>query len=189
MRSLASEFTTSINSGIVYPALLARLDFKDGPLLVWNGIGDLSFNNETYSGVGTFGNISEVEESTDLRANGLVLQLSGIPSDLITVALNATYQGREGSLFLALLNEQGALIAAEERFSGIMDTMDIEEGPQTSTIRLALEEDIIELKRARIRRYTDQDQRIDSPDDKGLEFVAVIQGKPILWGSPGNIFE
>ena len=41
---------------------------------------------------------------------------------------------------------------------------------------------LIDLDVTRERRYTDADQKIDFPDDKGLEFIADIQDKEIIWG-------
>ena len=35
---------------------------------------------------------------------------------------------------------------------------------------------------SRQRRYTSEDQKIDYPNDKGLEFVAEIAEKEIVWG-------
>ena len=34
----------------------------------------------------------------------------------------------------------------------------------------------------RVRRYTAEDQKIDYPNDKGLEFVAEMAEKEIVWG-------
>ena len=67
-------------------------------------------------------------------------------------------------------------------FSGFMDTMVINDGAETATIQVTVENRLIEFERTRGRRYTAEDQKIDYPNDKGLEFVAEMQEKEIVWG-------
>jgi hypothetical protein len=47
---------------------------------------------------------------------------------------------------------------------------------------LTAESRLIDLERSRERRYTSEDQKIDYPNDKGLEFIADLQDKEIVWG-------
>jgi hypothetical protein len=63
-----------------------------------------------------------------------------------------------------------------------MDTMGIEDSGDTANIGLTAESRLIDLERSRERRYTSEDQKIDYPNDKGLEFIADLQDKEIVWG-------
>ena len=63
-----------------------------------------------------------------------------------------------------------------------MDLMNIDDGGQTCTISVSAESRLIDLDRTRERRYTSEDQKIDFPNDKGLEFIADLQDKEIIWG-------
>ncbi len=40
------------------------------------------------------------------------------------------------------------------------------------------------MDKARVRRFTDNDQRIDYPNDDGFSFVTKIQDREINWGVP-----
>ena len=60
--------------------------------------------------------------------------------------------------------------------------MSIDDGGQTCTISVSAESRLIDLDRTRERRYTSEDQKIDFPNDKGLEFIADLQDKEIIWG-------
>jgi hypothetical protein len=60
--------------------------------------------------------------------------------------------------------------------------MRISDGAETATISVSVENRLIEFQRNRVRRYTAEDQKIDYPSDKGLEFVAEISEKEIVWG-------
>ena len=68
-------------------------------------------------------------------------------------------------------------------FEGFMDTMNIVEGAETSTITLYVENKLIRLDSANERRYTLQDQLIDHAGDLGFEFVTDIQEKQLKWGT------
>ena len=122
-------------------------------------------------------------ESAEVQANNLTITLSGIPSSLISSALNETYQGRSCKVHLGVLNDSGAVVSDPYLlFSGRMDLMNIDDGGQTCTISVSAESRLIDLDRTRERRYTSEDQKIDFPNDKGLEFIADLQDKEIIWG-------
>ena len=63
-----------------------------------------------------------------------------------------------------------------------MDLMTIEDGGETASISVTAESRLIDLNRAKERRFTDNDQKIDYPDDKGLQHIQGLQEKQISWG-------
>ena len=77
-----------------------------------------------------------------------------------------------------------------EIFSGYMDQMNIDEGPDSTTITLTVENKLVALERPAGTRYTSAYQRDTYPTagagstpDKGLDFVAGLQTKKIIWGA------
>jgi hypothetical protein len=69
-----------------------------------------------------------------------------------------------------------------EVFSGYMDQMNIQEGAETSTIEITLENKLIDLERPRVARYTSQSQQQRFAGDEGFNFVEGLQDKEIVWG-------
>ena len=67
-----------------------------------------------------------------------------------------------------------------------MDQMSIDEGPDTSTVQLKVENKLIDLERARIGRFTSQHQKSIYPEDKGLDFVESLQDTTLNWGRSVN---
>ena len=67
-------------------------------------------------------------------------------------------------------------------FSGYMDQMNIDEGPETSTIALSVESKLIDLERPKVFRFTNSSQKSRFPNDKGFEFVEDLQDKRFNWG-------
>ena len=185
---MARDLTTATkNAAIaaeVQAVMLFYADYSSGAVRLWNCYGDLSWNSQTWSGIGDFGGVDVIEESSEIRANGAVFILNGIPSASVSLALTDNYQGRTCSLWLGFLNTStGALIADPyQLFSGRMDVMTINDGADTATITLQAENLLVDLNRPRERRYTHEDQLIDYAGDLGLEYVAGLQEKPIHWG-------
>ena len=203
-RDLNSDLIAQITSEAFRPFFAINATLESTTLRLWTGIGDLSISGVTYTGVGTFLSVGELEESASISAKGLELTLSGIPSDLLSLALNTPYQGREltmlfgvtdlqrvfllkeGGGFLLLENDGRIIVgdddAPAQMFRGYIDTMNIQEGAETSSIAVSVESRLIDLERVRVRRYTDQLQKALFAGDKGLEFVEDLQDKTFNWG-------
>ena len=65
---------------------------------------------------------------------------------------------------------------------GYIDTMDINEGTDTSTITVKVESKLLELERQRVLRYTSAIQKSLYSGDKGFDFVDQLQDKKFIWG-------
>jgi len=182
-RSLTSAMQSAVTADLVRPITLVQCAFDSGNLNLWSGIGNLTVDSVDYVGAGTLLDISAINESSELQANGLTVALSGITEPLISKARDEDYQGRELKVLLGFMDEESNVIADPVIvFSGFMDTMTINDAGETATIQVTVENRLIEFERTRERRYTAEDQKIDYPDDKGLEFVAEMQEKEIVWG-------
>lgn len=182
-RTLSSEMQAVATAEVVRPIVLVQCDFDSGALNLWNGLGDLTVGGVDYVGAGTLLNISSMKESSDLSANGMNVTLSGVTEPLISKARDEDYQGRELKVLLGAMDSSNSVISSPVIiFSGFMDTMKIQDAAETATITVTVENRLIEFQRSRIRRYTAEDQKIDYPTDKGLEFVAEMAEKEIVWG-------
>lgn len=179
-RNLPSAVATALDDAVISVFWTCDLLF-DTPneLRFWTGIGNLSLDGNTYTGAGELLDISELRESSDIAAYGATLTLSGIPSDLLSRALDEPYQGRRAIVKFGV-DISGAKTSTVV-FTGEMDQMTVKAGPQTSTISLDVESRLVDLERARIRRYTDADQRARYPDDQAFEFVTRLQNESLQW--------
>ena len=182
-RDLTSGMQTAVTADLVRPITLVQCAFDSGNLNLWSGIGDLTVDSIDYVGAGSLLSIGEISETSELSANGLTVTLSGVTSPLITKARDEDYQGRELKVLLGAMDASNGVIDDPiVVFSGFMDTMTINEGGETATIIVTVENRLIEFEKTRVRRYTAEDQKIDYPNDKGLEFVAEMAEKEIIWG-------
>ena len=186
-RSLSSGMQAVSTADVVRPIFLVRMVFDSGEtpneLNLWSGVGDLTYDSETYTGVGDLLNISAVTETSDMQASGINVTLTGVKSSLVVIAKDHEYQGRAITVMLGAFDASGDLVADPTViFAGFMDTMTIAESGETSTISISCENKLIAFERAKVRRYTAEDQKIDHPTDKGFEFVTAIVQKEIIWG-------
>ena len=60
--------------------------------------------------------------------------------------------------------------------------MNIQDGADTATIELKVENKLVDLERARVARFTSGYQKSVYPNDKGLDFVESLQDREIFWG-------
>ena len=85
------------------------IDFSTGVLYFWNGYGDLSMTvrgaSQTFTGLGDLAGISAVSETTEIKASGITLNLTGVKSSLISAALEgANYTNRNAYVYLGLFD-------------------------------------------------------------------------------------
>jgi len=182
-RSLGTDFSNALTSDELNPFFAVKMDFAGGSVRLWGGYGDITIDGEVYTGAADFLGVSEVDETSEIKAAGINVSLSGIPSSLIATALTDNYQGREIILYFGTLTDAGAINNTPYiLFKGRMDVMNIQESGNVANVNITGESRLIDLEIARERRYTSEDQKIDFPDDKGFEFVADLQNKEIVWG-------
>ena len=205
-RELPATLAQAVESPTVDIFFAVELFFDTSTLRFWSGLGEITLEGETYVGSGQMIQISSVDESLEISAKGATLTLSGLPSDLLSLAIQEPYQGRKCKIYFGLkdnksqfltqeggdyiLSETGSFIdistseesVMAEIFSGYLYQMNIDEGPDVSTISVYLESRLIDLKRPRIRRYTSESQKSRFPNDRGFDFVEDLQMKKFTWG-------
>jgi hypothetical protein len=186
-RFLSAEMQAIAASDVVRPIFLVDLVFDTNPVYLWNGIGDLSYNSQTYIGAGDLLNIGQLSENAELAANGITVSLAGANQQLLQKARDEDYQGRELILRLGAFDDNGDLVSSPViLFSGFMDVMKVDDSGDAASIGVSAENKLIAFERTKIRRYTNEDQKIDYPNDKGFEFISKIQEMDIIWGRAGG---
>lgn len=184
-RSLTPAVIDAITAENVLPVIFAKMEFDTGSILVSTADRLLVFDSEIYQGVAGFGGVGQIEEAAELSANGMNLMLSGIDTNLLSIALGENYQGRPVRVWIGFLDrvtyqliDTPALI-----FKGRMDTMEIKAG-EKADINLICENRLADWDRPRVLRYNNETQKNLFPGDLGLQFAEQAAEKPIYWGRP-----
>jgi len=180
-RDITSVVENALDDEIINPFFAIELLFDSGILRLWTGSGDATIDGNTYVGTGNLLNISTVEETTEIAARGATITLSGMSSEVISLALQSPYQGRVCNIYFGVVS--GSTYSnLTQIFSGYMDEMNIDEGAEYGTIELKVENKLIDLERQRTRRYTSEYQKSIYPGDLGFDFVDSLQDKKVVWG-------
>jgi hypothetical protein len=146
--------------------------------LQWNGL--------TWKGLGTYGNVSAISETTDINALNITLTLSGVPNDLLEYAMNECRTNYPVRVYLGFLAPDGSVVADPYKcWDGSVDVPTLEEGGDTSTIRITAENTLVDMNRCPNRRFTDADQKRDYPNDDGFGYVPWVVSWDGCWGFAG----
>jgi hypothetical protein len=188
-RNLSAGQLAATQSANLRPAFFVEAHFVSGPIYVWTGRGSIAWGGQTWLGVGTLGTISTIEEGASVDAKGINLTMSGIDSTLLTDVMTEFQVGLPVLVRLGLFDATLALIDDPViSWAGRMDQPTIDVDGQTCSISINCENRLVEMNVAVDRRYTNEDQQLDHPGDRGMEFVSSIQDVTIYWGrTPSNI--
>lgn len=181
-RGLTAAAATAAAEETVTRVVAVALDFPSG-FVRWNSsTTDFTIGGQIFYGVGGIGNIGPAEEGVELRSFGITATLTGIPRDMVSLALGQAYQGRSGTVWEIQLDQTTWQPIANPQiiFRGRMDQMDITMG-ETAQVSVRLENRLTDWERARIQRYTDAEQRRRDQNDGSFRFVSTATEKEIVW--------
>jgi len=203
-RDVTQTTLNLLDDSVIYPFFAVELLFDGEEVLrLWTGQGTLVYQGVSWFGTGNLLQIDTIEETSEIAAKGATVTLSGVPSEVLSLALSEPYQGRQAKIYFGtfskgqllqedfayILLQDGGKITLEDRktdltevFAGYMDQMNIEESEGGSTVTLTIENKLIDLERPRTARFTNAYQKYLYPNDKGLEFVEDLQIKELFWG-------
>ncbi|MBE1295476.1 MAG: hypothetical protein GJ678_04425 [Rhodobacteraceae bacterium] len=182
-RNATVDYLTALSSGELYPAIFFEGAFASGWVRIWTGSHDITWDDKLWTGAGALIGFGALEETSDVVASGTSVSLSGVPLDLISLAIEEARQGSPGRIWLALLTPERKVIANPvQAFSGRLDVPEISEDGSTCTITISYESRLIDLNTPRNWRYTHESQQILFPGDRGFEHVTAIQDREITWG-------
>lgn len=182
-RGLTNDMTTAVTGSELRPVLFFEGVFASGTVRYFSGYGTISWDGKTWTGGGKHVGVTPVSEVADVEARGISVLLNGFDSALVTTALSEARAGKSGKLWLGMLNDDGTIIADPQLiFAGRLDVPEITDSGESAAIAIDYENRLIDLERSRERRYTDEDQKIDYPSDRGFEFVEALVEKEVIWG-------
>lgn len=195
MGLLTPEAKAALQSGPVQIGTLVELDFSFGVERYWSGTHELTFEGEVYNAVGDAGNISPLESSADLRANGLTLSVTvphegGDPAPRFQNVRPEQYKNRPARVILAFFDPTfNTVLHSMERVYS-MDTLAYQVDPSSATtISINVESELMRGGKRSIKRLTDEQQRDDYPGDISLQFLSYLaSGVEVAWGTGGAFF-
>ena len=188
MRSMTSGALAALVGGTVAPVYLVALEFDSGTKYMWTGHNTVTWNGHDWEGQGDFLGISQITQTAKLQSESMTISLSGIDSGNVSSAMTDVSTLSTVDVWLGFLDltTKAIIDAPNHCFSGHMDVPTLLDDGDKATISISCESDLIKLKLASNRRYTDDDQRISYPTDDGFKYVAAVQLWNGAWGGSGG---
>jgi hypothetical protein len=183
-RGIDSTTQTVIASNAIRIAFFLQINFKSEISYLSTLPCNIAWNGHTWLGVGSLGTISPVTEGTDIQAYGTSVTLSGIDASLLTESMTDIQLGAPAILYMVLFDGTGTILGTPTIvFSGQVDKPSVTAGPDTISITLNLESEMINLQRGQMRRLTNADQHIDFPTDTAFTWVPLLNFMALKWGT------
>jgi len=169
-------------------AYFADFDFVSGHLRLTSWDSDITWGGNTYISIGKLQSVPDIAETTDLVPQALQYTLTatdpGAPP--LSTTLTEKYHNRSALLYVGWLDQQTLQLKDTPQLlhEGVMDTMPLESGRNSSSVSLVVESRLILWNVASGWMYTDDHQRQFSPSDNFLNLVNTLTNKVAKWG-PG----
>lgn len=180
-RSIKAALITASTGDIFRPVVFATMDFDSGAVYVHNDIGPLTFDGNTFLGVGDFGHIEAVREGPLLSPYGLKILLSGLDTDMMDEAENQNYFLRDITIYVGALDEDGALVDDPDQiWAGFMDHMAYTLGNE-NLIQLTCESAMAVFDRSSGKRNSNEQQQLDHTGDLIFEYVHLMEDAKVVW--------
>lgn len=179
--------------------LLIDITVNTTTYYISNAYAPITYAGNTYSQLGNFLGMSEIQDDLKITNNQISLTLSGIPPDdgspnYMSIVLNSNIKGSKIRIYRAFFDISSGFYDAQQvylRFDGYISNYSLNEnwdqegklvsnniGIQCSSVHAILE------KKYTGRRTNDQDQQRFFPGDTGMWRVKVLADASFDFGKP-----
>lgn len=180
-RELSAAALALAEAGHLERAAMVHFAFDD-PVYVHSGLGEITWNGNTYVGIGMLGQVSEHQESEALTVQPITFSLSGLDQQRLRGALDSASYGDQITMYEAFIDDAGDLVADPVViWAGSVDSTSIRVGPEP-VITIVGQHDIADLDRADGGRFTNEDQQARYEGDEFFEFIHEVPTLRLNWG-------
>ena len=181
-RTLDSDLKASAESSTFNYVIFVSLAFPSGTVRVHNSVGTISFGGNDYLGVGAFGSIDAIQETSDLVNSPVKLTLSSITQEIIDAIKTDDIANRDVDIYLGALNADGELQGTPTNWiSGYMEHATLSVGAQNG-VMIQVQTRAAKLKQRNNKRFTIEDHQQDHAGDLFFEFLPYVIQAQIQWG-------
>ena len=160
---------------------LVDLQLDGGSITYNSSLEAYAYDSKTFLGAGNLGSVGAIEEGSELDPRECSLTLSAVNQSLLATILSENYVNRRAIIYVAILDEANQVIGNPFiYFDGLISGLSITYG-KSATILVSLKDRLALWNKAKVQRYTHQEQVAKYPGDMGFEFVNQIADKEIVW--------
>ena len=182
MRSISFATAIALAGRLVPLAVLVEMDLT-APLNLNSANIDLTINGTTYLGTKGLGKVDPIRE-TAAESPQLRFELSGVPSAGIALALAEPVQGKAIRIKTCAFDSSTYQpLDVRLRWSGYLDVMSIDDGPDTATLSCTAEGAAVDLMRPITSLYSNEEQQRLYPGDLSFQYVTDQADMRVVWPS------
>jgi hypothetical protein len=168
------------------PFAMVKIELPTSTVRFFSGVGELTWDSQTWTGAGDLGFIGKIEGATELRAGKVDIGVSGLNSTVKADALNELSRGADVYIYQGFFASDHTIVADPWlAFFGKVDQSAVTEDGEGVSITISVIDGVGSRLRRTQRRRTDADQQEIYSGDKIYEFVADNR-YPLNWGGPGS---
>lgn len=178
MRTLSTPGAALLGRGCSL-TLLVEMQL-DVPLYAASSAIDIEWGGHTYLGGRGFAVEPVDDRGGELQQ--LRFTLSGVPSEMLALALATPIQGKVVIVSTVLMDpDTGAIVDVMRLWSGTLDQMPIKHGVEYSSISVTAESRGVAFARPKGVRYSDSEQARLFAGDRCLEFLVSQANHQDVW--------
>lgn len=139
-------------------AVLASVDHPDGTVYCTTLVGPLSYQGQTWRGLGTLGRLSGIGGSKKLSVRPIIFELRGVPPDEVTF-ISSQVRGRVASAWLASIDSRQRAVAGSPQYlvNGRCDDQVVKIGAdRKAVVQITVNEPVYVLDRGQTLMWTSQ---------------------------------
>jgi hypothetical protein len=183
---MSSAMLAALQAPSLRPAIFVQMQFTSTTVYIWSGVGSVSWNGQTWMGIGSLLSVSSIEDASTVEARGITVTLSGLDPTLLSDCLSEFQLGLPVSLYFGLYSGGSLITTPITSWSGRMDQPTIDVSGDTATIAINCENRLLDMNTPVDRRYTNQDQQMTWPGDLSMQFVDGIQDMTLYLAGAAN---
>lgn len=194
-RGLDASNVSAVDDVVVRPVVFCEIkyDSPTGTLYFHDNIGDITADDwggtsRTWSGLGDFGSISQVEEGKDISPYKVDLILSGIDATIANAHLTDDTILREVYLSIGFIGlDRVVLSDPHPMWSGKIDDVQVAVGAQ-SVIRVSCESQLAAFEKTNGRLQNDADHQAEFSGDLFFKYLPQMVEAKFRWGGKTQTF-
>lgn len=188
-----ADFGQTINADLegkrVRVAPLVKFDFVSGIIRLWNGVGRLDTQDgQSWQGIANMGDVGSLDQSYNGDAPSQTFRLSGVDADFANIARGNRdeYYRQPVTVYLQFFDEDWQTLdnpfaVTLREMQQLRASKQLTDGGEVYTVEITAETPFTIRRRPPSSYYTDRDQQLRYPGDRGCEYVANIDGKSITF--------
>lgn len=185
MKTVSIAVEAALLSKSMRYGFLAEIVTAAGTVRCWSGAGTLSYNGQSWVGLGVLGRITGMGETAEVRTTETRYELSAISNNAaLSEFLDSPIRGNLAKAWFAVMDDQGVVIPDPIQIDEtLLDTATVSTAEDLmSTLVLIGTSAIFDFRRGKSLAITNEQQQLDYPGDTGFDRIPTeVADKTVPW--------